>query len=596
MDPMSDGKDAEMPDAASASDGGAGATGAVGGAGGSGGSGGASPGLDSGLPPSGSGGTGDSGMDAAMHVDGGGPVADAGRDGGADADAACPPMTFGASCTPVTCEHGTCNQGTCSGPTGNGACDACDDGWIGPNCNWTTCEPYAVEPCYDGPEGTQHEGICRAGTRVCHQSGSQWSICMDQRTPRVEDICGNDLDDNCSGDQADEVCDGSGQAVWVDAENGNDTEGDGSYAAPFATLNRGVETGQKLIVVVADEDGTVYEEDLALDSGRGGNYSELTFLGWGPTRPTLVGTIYLFRSFDVAFENLELAYPDPADYDPVPRATVRGSHNYRGVWRNVRFSAPYGLPARKSLYTTHHGYDDLFVDVEVDDVVLAPGADSTAYTYSLLNADDFGLGSQFTRVTLGSISLSGVKPESLSLQLIRSSFGHCGRPSGAVTAVRNALITGLDMSAMATTTTRFQAIELGCITTVEEPAGFMVLNNTFADITATSVTFAKLELAEDLDTWISGNIVGPHAAGAVTGLTSNRAATIDHSDFYEVTTPVDGMASLGSNMLDADPGFVGAGDYHLDSESACIDTGDPQLTDSDGTRSDMGAYGGPLAP
>jgi hypothetical protein len=46
--------------------------------------------------------------------------------------------------------------------------------------------------------------------------------------------------------------------------------------------------------------------------------------------------------------------------------------------------------------------------------------------------------------------------------------------------------------------------------------------------------------------------------------------------------------------LSADPGFVDpAGcDLHLDPGSPCIDAGDPGLTDPDGSRSDIGAFGG----
>ena len=53
------------------------------------------------------------------------------------------------------------------------------------------------------------------------------------------------------------------------------------------------------------------------------------------------------------------------------------------------------------------------------------------------------------------------------------------------------------------------------------------------------------------------------------------------------------------NYLDpdsTDPHFVSSTDFHLASESICIDSGNPakEYNDFDGTRNDQGAYGGPL--
>ena len=63
----------------------------------------------------------------------------------------------------------------------------------------------------------------------------------------------------------------------------------------------------------------------------------------------------------------------------------------------------------------------------------------------------------------------------------------------------------------------------------------------------------------------------------------------------------DGNASnlddpVGSDgNIEADPQYTDAagGDYSLQSSSPCVDAGVPAITDPDGTRSDMGAYGGP---
>ncbi|MDM8540147.1 hypothetical protein QUF90_03575 [Desulfococcaceae bacterium HSG9] len=49
----------------------------------------------------------------------------------------------------------------------------------------------------------------------------------------------------------------------------------------------------------------------------------------------------------------------------------------------------------------------------------------------------------------------------------------------------------------------------------------------------------------------------------------------------------------GTETLTDDPLFADADDYHLADDSPCIDVGDPELEDEDGSRSDMGAYGGP---
>ena len=47
-----------------------------------------------------------------------------------------------------------------------------------------------------------------------------------------------------------------------------------------------------------------------------------------------------------------------------------------------------------------------------------------------------------------------------------------------------------------------------------------------------------------------------------------------------------------SGRIEADPLFVSETDFHLQPESPALDSGDPEICDINGTRSDMGAYGG----
>ena len=56
------------------------------------------------------------------------------------------------------------------------------------------------------------------------------------------------------------------------------------------------------------------------------------------------------------------------------------------------------------------------------------------------------------------------------------------------------------------------------------------------------------------------------------------------------------FAYASSPSIDSDPQFPSLTDFKITSSSPCWDTGKPDLYDPDGSRSDMGYYGGPDAP
>ncbi len=73
------------------------------------------------------------------------------------------------------------------------------------------------------------------------------------------------------------------------------------------------------------------------------------------------------------------------------------------------------------------------------------------------------------------------------------------------------------------------------------------------------------------------------------------SATVTYSSIQD-TTPLDGWIYTGIGNLDVDPDFVGSGDYHLSSESLCIDAGDEGSDYSaelewNGERINLGVYG-----
>jgi hypothetical protein len=68
---------------------------------------------------------------------------------------------------------------------------------------------------------------------------------------------------------------------------------------------------------------------------------------------------------------------------------------------------------------------------------------------------------------------------------------------------------------------------------------------------------------------------------------------------YLNVTYSDGSAYyvIGVGNIDINPGFIRPpADFHISASSPCWDTGKPDVSDPDGTRSDMGYFGGPETP
>jgi hypothetical protein len=120
-----------------------------------------------------------------------------------------------------------------------------------------------------------------------------------------------------------------------------------------------------------------------------------------------------------------------------------------------------------------------------------------------------------------------------------------------------------------------------------------VHNNVFADNNAGSGATALAYGGE----W-KNNIVAFNTGSGVSW-DSSRATTIEYNDVYGNSKgEFLSNGSPSATNLELEPRFVDSrnGDYHLEAGfSPCIDAGDPLsgYDDPDGTRNDMGAYGGP---
>jgi hypothetical protein len=67
----------------------------------------------------------------------------------------------------------------------------------------------------------------------------------------------------------------------------------------------------------------------------------------------------------------------------------------------------------------------------------------------------------------------------------------------------------------------------------------------------------------------------------------------EYCDVYDIEDYLYFGIAAGTGCISADPMYIDAGtDFHLQSGSPCIDTGDPGIQDENGSTSDMGAYGG----
>ena len=112
---------------------------------------------------------------------------------------------------------------TSTGPSGCVTDDDCPDGVCLDGGVCSLCEPGSTRGCYTGPDGTLGNGACAEGSETCEAGGDAWGPCLGEVLP-LNEVCGNELDDNCNG-EVDEDVDADGDGWFACAGDCCDTEG-----------------------------------------------------------------------------------------------------------------------------------------------------------------------------------------------------------------------------------------------------------------------------------------------------------------------------------------------------------------------------------
>jgi hypothetical protein len=142
----------------------------------------------------------------------------------------------------------------------------CEGNPAGPVCDeadgicYPECEPGDADDCYEGMPATRDVGACHAGARTCGVTGV-WGTCTGQTVP-VDEICDNDIDEDC---------DGSLVAVDQDGDGWSTCDGDCCDDEIIGCIDAGlVNPGAFEIAgneVDDDCDGTIDEATPSCDSG-----------------------------------------------------------------------------------------------------------------------------------------------------------------------------------------------------------------------------------------------------------------------------------------------------------------------------------------
>jgi len=125
-------------------------------------------------------------------------------------------------------------------------------------------------------------------------------------------------------------------------------------------------------------------------------------------------------------------------------------------------------------------------------------------------------------------------------------------------------------------------------------ADFQIINNVL-----TNNGLDAILLNDSCTAIIKNNIIINNSGFGINGVES-ASAIIDYNDVWGNTEMYTEFFTAGEHNISENPMFVNASsvNFHLQPGSPCIDSGDPDpmFNDLDGSRNNMGAFGGPYSP
>jgi hypothetical protein len=154
----------------------------------------------------------------------------------------------------------------CANHPGGPVCDEAD------NQCYPECEPGDLDECYDGTPVTLDVGVCHSGSRTCGMTGV-WGTCSGQTEPG-EEICGNEIDEDCDGSLVAVDQDGDGWSTCDGDCCDDEIVGciDAALVNPGAFEVEGNEVDDDCDGMT-DEIEPLCDDDLASDSGTGLDYA-----------------------------------------------------------------------------------------------------------------------------------------------------------------------------------------------------------------------------------------------------------------------------------------------------------------------------------